>query len=62
MNVMSGCLTRSAKGWGCWTERVTVNIDVDEGTVAAIKHINVVGNEIYDDEELTDLFEGLGGV
>ncbi len=37
--------------------RVTVNIDVDEGTVAAIKHINVVGNEVFDDEELTDLFE-----
>ncbi len=36
--------------------RVAVNIDVDEGTVAAIKHINVVGNEIFDDEELTDLF------
>jgi outer membrane protein insertion porin family len=27
--------------------RVTVNIDVDEGTVAAIKHINVVGNEVF---------------
>jgi outer membrane protein insertion porin family len=37
--------------------RVSVNINVDEGTVAAIKHINVVGNEIFDDEELTDLFE-----
>ena len=37
--------------------RVTVNIDVDEGTVAAIKHVNIVGNEIFDDEELTDLFE-----
>ncbi len=37
--------------------RVSVNIDVDEGTVAAIKHINVVGNEVFDDEELTDLFE-----
>ncbi|MEM9253954.1 MAG: outer membrane protein assembly factor BamA [Pseudomonadota bacterium] len=37
--------------------RVTVNIDVDEGTVAAIKHINVVGNEIFTDEDLTDLFE-----
>ncbi|MDO8861488.1 outer membrane protein assembly factor BamA [Haliea sp. E1-2-M8] len=36
--------------------RVSVNIDVDEGTVAAIKHINVVGNEVFDDEELTDLF------
>ena len=37
--------------------RVTINIDVDEGTVAAIKHINVVGNEIYDDEQLAELFE-----
>ena len=37
--------------------RVTINIDVDEGTVAAIKHINVVGNEIYGEEELGDLFE-----
>ena len=37
--------------------RVTVNIDVDEGTVAAIKHVNVVGNEVFSDEELTDLFE-----
>lgn len=36
--------------------RVSINIDVDEGNVAAIKHINVVGNEIFDDEELTDLF------
>ncbi|WP_241505796.1 outer membrane protein assembly factor BamA [Parahaliea mediterranea] len=36
--------------------RVSINIDVDEGTVAAIKHINVVGNEVFDDEELTDLF------
>jgi len=37
--------------------RVTINIDVDEGTVAAIKHINVVGNEVFDDEELGDIFE-----
>lgn len=37
--------------------RVAVNIEVDEGTVASIKHINVVGNTVYDDEELTDLFE-----
>lgn len=36
--------------------RVSINIDVDEGTVAAIKHINVVGNEVFDDDELTDLF------
>jgi len=37
--------------------RVTINIDVDEGTVAAIKHINVVGNEVFDDEELDEIFE-----
>ncbi|CAA0123845.1 Outer membrane protein assembly factor BamA [Halioglobus japonicus] len=37
--------------------RVTVNIDVDEGTVAAIKHINVVGNKVFSDEELQDEFE-----
>jgi outer membrane protein insertion porin family len=37
--------------------RVTVNINVDEGTVASIKHINVVGNEAFSDEEITDLFE-----
>jgi outer membrane protein insertion porin family len=37
--------------------RVSINIDVDEGTVASIKHINVVGNQVFDDEELTDLFE-----
>lgn len=37
--------------------RVTVNIDVDEGNVAAIKHINIVGNSVFDDEEITDLFE-----
>ncbi len=37
--------------------RVSINIDVDEGTVAAIKHINVVGNALFDDEELTDLLE-----
>ncbi|WP_420913250.1 outer membrane protein assembly factor BamA [Kineobactrum sediminis] len=37
--------------------RVNVSIDVDEGTVATIEHINIVGNEVYSDEELTDLFE-----
>ena len=37
--------------------RVSVNIDVDEGTVAKIKHINIVGNRVFDDEELEDLFE-----
>jgi outer membrane protein insertion porin family len=37
--------------------RVAVTIDVDEGTVASIKHINVVGNEVFSDEEIGDLFE-----
>lgn len=37
--------------------RVTINIDIDEGTVAAIKHIDVVGNEIFTDEELQEEFE-----
>jgi outer membrane protein insertion porin family len=37
--------------------RVSINIDVDEGTVAAIKHINVVGNEVFDDDELDEIFE-----
>lgn len=37
--------------------RVSVNIEVDEGTVAAIKHINVVGNSVFDDDEIGDLFE-----
>ncbi|MEH6585349.1 MAG: outer membrane protein assembly factor BamA [Halioglobus sp.] len=36
--------------------RVAINIDVDEGTVAAIKHINVVGNEIYTDDDLDEIF------
>ncbi|NND69851.1 MAG: outer membrane protein assembly factor BamA, partial [Halioglobus sp.] len=37
--------------------RVTVNIDVDEGSVASIKHINIVGNDVFADDELRDLFE-----
>ena len=37
--------------------RVSISINVDEGTVASIKHINVVGNEVFSDAELTDLFE-----
>jgi outer membrane protein insertion porin family len=37
--------------------RVAISIDVDEGTVASIKHVNVVGNEVFSDEELTDIFE-----
>ena len=37
--------------------RVAVNIDIDEGTTASIKHINIVGNAVYSDEDLADLFE-----
>jgi outer membrane protein insertion porin family len=37
--------------------RVAINIDVDEGTVASIKHVNVVGNSVFSDDELTELFE-----
>ena len=37
--------------------RVAVNIDIDEGTTAAIKHINIIGNSVFDDDTLTDLFE-----
>lgn len=37
--------------------QVKININVDEGSVASIKHINIVGNEVYSDDELLALFE-----
>jgi outer membrane protein insertion porin family len=37
--------------------RVAVNIDIDEGSVAKIRHVNVVGNTAFSSEELLDLFE-----
>ena len=37
--------------------QVRLNIQVDEGSVASIKHINIVGNEEFSDEELGELFE-----
>lgn len=37
--------------------QVKLVVNVDEGSVATIKHINVVGNSAYTDEELADLFE-----
>ncbi len=37
--------------------QVKLQIDVDEGDVASIKHINIVGNSAFDDEELIELFE-----
>ncbi|MFT5482635.1 MAG: outer membrane protein insertion porin family, partial [Halieaceae bacterium] len=37
--------------------RVSVNIHVDEGSVASIQHINVVGNKVFNDEELLEQIE-----
>ncbi|MCK7544481.1 outer membrane protein assembly factor BamA [Marinobacter bryozoorum] len=37
--------------------RVAVRLDINEGDVAAIQHINIVGNEAFSDDELLDLFE-----
>lgn len=37
--------------------RVALRLDINEGSVAAIKHINIVGNHEFSDEELLDLFE-----
>ena len=36
--------------------RVGLKIKIDEGEVAAIKHINVVGNTVFDEADLTDQF------
>ena len=37
--------------------RVAIRLDINEGSVAAIQHINIVGNDSFSDEELLDLFE-----
>ncbi|QFT86280.1 Outer membrane protein assembly factor BamA precursor [Halomonas sp. THAF12] len=37
--------------------RVQVNIDIDEGAVAKIRQINIVGNRDIDDETLRDVLE-----
>ncbi|WP_227369055.1 outer membrane protein assembly factor BamA [Halomonas sp. M20] len=37
--------------------RVQVNIEVDEGAVAKIRQINIVGNQAFSDETLRDLIE-----
>lgn len=37
--------------------RVAIKLDINEGDVAAIQHINLIGNENFSDEELLDLFE-----
>ncbi|GAB5345837.1 outer membrane protein assembly factor BamA [Pseudomonas fluorescens] len=37
--------------------RVGLKVNINEGTVAAIQHINVVGNTKFADDDLIDLFE-----
>ena len=37
--------------------RVALKIEIVEGGVAAIKHINIVGNTVFEQEALIDLFE-----
>ncbi len=37
--------------------QVKLQLTVDEGSVASIKHINIVGNRKFTDEELGELFE-----
>ncbi|WP_240454075.1 outer membrane protein assembly factor BamA [Halomonas sp. NO4] len=37
--------------------RVQVDIDIDEGEVAKIRQINIVGNRDFDDETLREVFE-----
>lgn len=37
--------------------QVKVKVKISEGTVARIKQINIVGNKVFKDQELLDLFE-----
>nr|WP_226648419.1 outer membrane protein assembly factor BamA [Microbulbifer variabilis] len=37
--------------------QVELRVIVEEGTVAAIKHINIVGNRVFSDKELGEIFE-----
>ncbi|CAD5108288.1 outer membrane protein assembly factor BamA [Zestomonas carbonaria] len=37
--------------------RVALKITINEGTVASIQHINVVGNTVFPEQDLLDLFE-----
>ena len=36
--------------------RVGISFEISEGAVATIKQINIVGNTVYDDDDLVDLF------
>ena len=37
--------------------RVSISLDINEGEESRIRHINVVGNEAFEEEQLLDLFE-----
>ncbi|CAI8355697.1 MAG: Outer membrane protein assembly factor BamA [Cellvibrionales bacterium UBA7375] len=37
--------------------RVAINIEIDEGTVAKIRHINIIGNNSFSEKELREGFE-----
>ncbi|EMP57015.1 outer membrane protein [Marinobacter santoriniensis NKSG1] len=37
--------------------RVAINLKINEGSVAAIQHINIVGNHDFSEEQLLNLFE-----
>ena len=37
--------------------RVALNLNINEGDASKIVHINIVGNAVFSDEELLDLFE-----
>ncbi len=37
--------------------RVAIKVEVYEGNVSGIRHINIVGNEVFDDETLVELLE-----
>jgi len=37
--------------------RILVTIDIKEGEISKIKHINIVGNKVFDDSQLLLLFE-----
>ena len=37
--------------------RVSIMVNVDEGNVSGIQHINIVGNTVFDDETLREFFE-----
>ncbi|MDT8398094.1 MAG: outer membrane protein assembly factor BamA [Pseudomonadales bacterium] len=37
--------------------RVAIDIKINEGDASSIVHINIIGNSVFDDEELLNLFE-----